>query len=59
VIAARNPDPQILADADLATYQAKAAGRGRSHYVTEELRDRNAGERLRIETLLRFSRTLR
>jgi hypothetical protein len=45
VIAARNPDPQILADADLATYQARAAGRGRSHYVTEELRDRNAGER--------------
>jgi predicted signal transduction protein with EAL and GGDEF domain len=39
-----NNDPraasQILRDADTAMYAAKTTGRGKSHYFTEQLRDR-------------------
>jgi PleD family two-component response regulator len=39
-----NSDPrgtaEILRDADTAMYEAKTSGRGKSHYFTEQLRDR-------------------
>lgn len=39
-----NNDPrgvaEILRDADIAMYEAKTTGRGKSHYFTEHLRDR-------------------
>ena len=34
---------EILRDADTAMYEAKATGRGKSHYFTEQLRDRRRG----------------
>ncbi len=34
---------QILRDADTAMYEAKTTGRGKSHYFTEQLRDRRRG----------------
>ena len=34
---------QILHDADTAMYEAKATGRGKSYYFTEQLRDRRRG----------------
>ena len=44
IVVVENNDPrgaaQILRDADTAMYEAKATGRGKSHYFTEHLRDR-------------------
>jgi diguanylate cyclase (GGDEF)-like protein/PAS domain S-box-containing protein len=44
VVVENNDDPraasQILRDADTAMYEAKTTGRGKSHYFTEQLRDR-------------------
>jgi diguanylate cyclase (GGDEF)-like protein len=44
VVVENNDDPraagQILRDADTAMYEAKITGRGKSHYFTEQLRDR-------------------
>ena len=34
---------QILRDADTAMYEAKTTGRGKSHYFTQQLRDRRRG----------------
>ena len=47
IVVIENNDPrgaaQILRDADTAMYEAKATGRGKSHYFTEHLRDRRRG----------------
>jgi diguanylate cyclase (GGDEF)-like protein/PAS domain S-box-containing protein len=47
IVVMENNDPrgaaQILRDADTAMYEAKATGRGKSHYFTEHLRDRRRG----------------
>ena len=47
IVVIENNDPrgaaQILRDADTAMYEAKATGRGKSHYSTEHLRDRRRG----------------
>jgi diguanylate cyclase (GGDEF)-like protein/PAS domain S-box-containing protein len=44
IVVVENNDPrgaaQILHDADTAMYEAKATGRGKSYYFTEQLRDR-------------------
>ena len=44
IVVIQNNDPrstaQILRDADTAMYAAKTTGRGKSHYFTEQLRDR-------------------
>jgi diguanylate cyclase (GGDEF)-like protein len=44
IVVIENNDPraasQILRDADTAMYAAKTTGRGKSHYFTEQLRDR-------------------
>jgi diguanylate cyclase (GGDEF)-like protein/PAS domain S-box-containing protein len=44
IVVIENNDPrgaaQILRDADIAMYEAKTTGRGKSHYFTEQLRDR-------------------
>jgi diguanylate cyclase (GGDEF)-like protein/PAS domain S-box-containing protein len=44
IVVVANNDPrgaaQILHDADTAMYEAKATGRGKSYYFTEQLRDR-------------------
>jgi diguanylate cyclase (GGDEF)-like protein/PAS domain S-box-containing protein len=44
IVVVENNDPrgaaQILRDADTAMYAAKTTGRGKSHYFTEQLRDR-------------------
>ena len=47
IVVVENNDPrgaaEILRDADTAMYEAKATGRGKSHYFTEHLRDRRRG----------------
>ena len=47
IVVIENNDPrgaaEILRDADTAMYEAKATGRGKSHYFTEHLRDRRRG----------------
>jgi diguanylate cyclase (GGDEF)-like protein/PAS domain S-box-containing protein len=47
IVVVENNDPrdaaQILRDADTAMYEAKTTGRGKSHYFTEQLRDRRRG----------------
>jgi diguanylate cyclase (GGDEF)-like protein/PAS domain S-box-containing protein len=47
IVVIENNDPrgaaEILHDADTAMYEAKATGRGKSHYFTEHLRDRRRG----------------
>jgi diguanylate cyclase (GGDEF)-like protein/PAS domain S-box-containing protein len=44
IVVIDNSDPrgaaEILRDADTAMYEAKTTGRGKSHYFTEQLRDR-------------------
>jgi diguanylate cyclase (GGDEF)-like protein/PAS domain S-box-containing protein len=44
IVMIENNDPrgvaEILRDADIAMYEAKTTGRGKSHYFTEHLRDR-------------------
>ena len=44
IVVIDNSDPrgtaEILRDADTAMYEAKTSGRGKSHYFTEQLRDR-------------------
>ena len=48
IVVIENNDPrgaaEILRDADTAMYEAKATGRGKSHYFTEHLRDRRRGQ---------------
>ncbi len=39
----RRGTAEILHDADTAMYEAKTTGRGKSHYFTEQLRDRRRG----------------
>jgi diguanylate cyclase (GGDEF)-like protein/PAS domain S-box-containing protein len=47
IVVVENNDPrgaaEILRDADIAMYEAKTTGRGKSHYFTEQLRDRRRG----------------
>ena len=47
IVVIENNDPrgaaEILRDADTAMYEAKATGRGKSYYFTEQLRDRRRG----------------
>ena len=47
IVVIENNDPrgaaEFLRDADTAMYEAKATGRGKSHYFTEQLRDRRRG----------------
>ena len=47
IVVIENNDPrgaaEILRDADIAMYAAKTTGRGKSHYFTEQLRNRRPG----------------